>query len=373
MNPTKTHIAEITSGNASFSQSHPGVQLAWDTVSTGYMKECWRKYYLHIIEGWTPKRMSVHLYFGLIAHLCIETYHRERATGKSHDHALRLTVRKCLEESGKREVKFICQDCNHHNALPPALTEQITKNIEVSGSLRVENVGCVKCNSINITAKSIFIPWASDDKNKNRKTLLRTVVWYLDHYKDSDEKTVILPDGTPAVELWFRYEIDLKTPDGTPYILTGHLDRLIEIAGEIRFQDLKTTKSTINNQFFDKFNPDNQMSHYTAGGKIVFEKEIAGGLIDAAQVAIDFTRFQRGFVDRTPAQTEEWLKDIQIYLKMAEALAEATYWPMNDKSCWHFGGCPFVGVCNKDPTSREIFLKRDFERRQWDPLKKRGI
>jgi len=32
------------------------------------------------------------------------------------------------------------------------------------------------------------------------------------------------------------------------------------------------------------------------------------------------------------------------------------------------GGCPFRGVCSKDPASREIFLKQDFTRRVWDPL-----
>ena len=96
-----------------------------------------------------------------------------------------------------------------------------------------------------------------------------------------------------------------------------------------------------------------------------------GGIIDAAQVAIDFTKFQRGFVDRTKGQMEEWLADIQFWIKQAERYAEEDYWPMNDTACHHYGGCDFRGICNKDPSMREQFLRSHFEKRRWDPLEKR--
>lgn len=344
--------------NTSFSKSNPNLQLVYDTVSTGYLKECARKYQLAIVEGWQPKRMSPHLFFGLITHSSRETYDKARAAGDDHEVALRKTVRHCLEAAGERIDTVVCRDCGRANP-----DDQINSVPKI----------CVACNSDNVEVEERFFPWRSTDKNKNRYTLLRTVVWYLEHYKDSPEETVILSDGSPAVELWFRFELPLKSPEGTPYILTGHIDRLVSIGNSYWFADLKTTKNTINERYFDQYSPDNQMSFYTAGGKIVLDKPILGGIIDAAQVAIDFTAFQRGFLHRTTAQIDEWLKDIQIWIKQAESYAEAGYWPMNDKSCGNYGGCQFREVCNKDPSVRKLHLKTNFTKRVWDPLKKRGI
>ena len=233
-------------------------------------------------------------------------------------------------------------------------------------------VPCLKCTSAKSTFDpDYFFPWLSDNANKNRYTLVRTVVWYLDHYRESSEKTIILSDGTPAVEQWFRFELQLISPDGSPYILTGHIDRLTEFAGSDWFLDIKSTKNTINEDFFKKFSPDNQMSFYTAAGKIVFDKPLLGGIIDAAQVAVNFTKFQRGLVQRTPAQISEWLEDMEVWIKQAEGYAKAGYWPMNDKSCHNFGGCEFRDVCNKDPAVRGQKLETLFEKKVWDPLKER--
>ncbi len=231
---------------------------------------------------------------------------------------------------------------------------------------------CLVCNSDNVSLEpKHFFSWLSDDKNKNRYTLVRTIVWYLDHYRESSEKTLILADGSPAVELWFRFELPLLSPDGTNYILTGHIDQLIEFATSDWFKDIKSTKNTISDFFFQKFSPDNQMSFYTAAGKIVFDKPLLGGIIDAAQVAVNFTHFQRGLVQRTPGQITEWLKDMEYWLKQAEQYAKDEYWPMNDTACHHFGGCEFREVCNKDPSARRQKLETHFKREVWDPLKER--
>ena len=290
-------------------------------------------------------------------HSSAQTYCKARAEDKDHDTGVRLAVRHCLEKTGERAPAAICEDCGHVHREPSS-----------------DWVGlCSKCNSNNTRLRANhFFQWLSDDKNKNRYTLVRTVVWYLDSYKESSEKTVILADGSPAVELWFRFELSLISPDGVPYRLTGHLDRLTDFANSRWFQDIKTTKSTLNENFFAKFSPDNQMSQYTAGGKIVFDEPIVGGIIDAAQVAVGFTKFQRGLVQRTPAQIDEWLKDIEYWIKQAERYAADGYWPMNDTACHHFGGCDFRDVCNKDPAIRRQKLETHFKKQVWDPLIERG-
>ena len=144
-------LRKILEGNSSFSTTVPNLQIAWDTVSSGLLKTCPRKYELEIVEGWHPKKMSVHLFFGLLTHSACEVYDHARAAGKSHDDSVILAVKKCFEASGKYRDVSICNDCNAIN--------HFEANV------------CLWCNSENMKqgAKTWF-PWKSDDKNKNLKT-----------------------------------------------------------------------------------------------------------------------------------------------------------------------------------------------------------
>ena len=45
------------------------------------------------------------------------------------------------------------------------------------------------------------------DTSRTKETLVRSVVWYLDEYKDDPLKTAMLPDGKPAVELSFMLPV----------------------------------------------------------------------------------------------------------------------------------------------------------------------
>jgi hypothetical protein len=155
---------------------------------------------------------------------------------------------------------------------------------------------------------------------------------------------------------------------GQPYLLCGHLDRVVEFGGQKYVMDRKTTGSSPTPHYFDGFAPDNQMSIYTLAARVQFSTPVAGVIIDAAQVAVGFTRFQRGFTYRTEAQLEEWLADFRFWTAQAEGFAEAGHWPMNDKSCGMYGGCTFRKICSKSPEVRERFLESDFERRPWNPL-----
>jgi hypothetical protein len=208
-------------------------------------------------------------------------------------------------------------------------------------------------------------PWDSGHNLKNRHTLIRTIVWYLEAFRDDAAKTVILADGKPAVELSFRMELD-EWPTGQdgwrwlqeehPYTLCGHLDRLVEFAGGYYVMDRKTTGSTLGGYYFDGFNPDNQMTLYTLAGRIIFNTPVRGVIIDAAQIAVGFSRFDRGITYRTEDQLNEWMHDLGYWLSAAARYAERDYWPMNDKACNNYGGCQFRKICSKAPQVRESFL-----------------
>jgi hypothetical protein len=308
--------------NSSFSTENTNLQLAWDSTSLGALKTCPRSYEYAIIRGLTKHSENVHLLFGQHYHACLEAYDYARAIGKDHEDAVRLTVQKALVDTWDAKLKR---------------------------------------------------PWNSDDKNKNRVTLVRTLIWYLEQFKDDPVKTVILASGKPAVELSFRFESSYKSRlTGKTFLLCGHLDRMGVFQDQTYIIDRKSTKSAIDGQdFFDRYSPDNQMSLYELAGGVVYGLPIRGVMIDAAQILITGSRFRRGFTYRTQQQRDEWYKDLEYWLAQAELFAEKGYWPQNDKACGLYGGCPFRPLCGKSPSVRGEWEK-EYKTRIWDPLVVRG-
>jgi radical SAM protein with 4Fe4S-binding SPASM domain len=213
--------------------------------------------------------------------------------------------------------------------------------------------------------------WHSDHKQKNRSTLLRTVVWYLDRFRDDPAKTLTLDNGNPAVEHSFRFELDWGPQPEQPFLLSGHLDRVVEYNGDLMGMDHKTTSLALTSYYYDQFEPDNQMTLYTLAYRVVFDAPIRGIIINAAQVLVDSTNFGRHFTYRTPDQIEEWLHDLHYWFNLAEHFATENHWPMNDKACRN---CHFRQVCARAPCVREAFLEANFEQKEesrWNPLKPR--
>ena len=263
------------------------LQVAWDSTSLGALKTCPAYYKYTIVDGWTPRSVSVHLIFGLHYHAALERYDHARTQGHDHQSAHRLALRYALEATWDYDLGR---------------------------------------------------PWDSEDKYKNRETLIRTVSWYLDRFEDDPLETVQLASGKPAVELSFRFETDYPSPAGHNYWLSGHLDRVANFQGNTYIVDRKTSKSTLTPEYFAKYSPDNQFSLYAFASKVVYGTPVQGLIVDAAQVAVTLSDFRRGFVDRSDAVLEEWYLDLGEYLAQAERYARTGYYPRNDKSCNNYGG-----------------------------------
>jgi len=332
----------------------PGTNImyAWDSTCLGLFKTCPRLYQYVIIDGWGSNEESIHLRFGIEYHQALQEYDISRASGIPHDDAVFDTVK--------------------------ALHARVWD-------------------------------WEVDEDSKaghykNKRSLVRTVCDYLDHFKKDPATTYILEDGRPAVELSFRFELDwgprlqpqkvivqeigfqrglgrveedinVENPTIQPYLLSGHLDRVVDYQGALYVMDRKTTTTTPGAYYFNQFEPNNQMSLYTIAGKLVLDSPVKGVIIDAAQILIDSSRFVRGFTMRTPDQLEEWTDDLAYHLSIAESYATEGYWPMNDTACDKFGGCRFREICSKSPNVREQFLKGRFTKQapedRWNPLKPR--
>lgn len=292
-----------------------GAQWAWDSTSLGWLKTCPRYYHYSMIGQWRSRAESVHLRFGQHFATAVEHYHKHRDKGMSHNDAVLEVVTEAMLDTWDR-------------------TE----------------------------ADPAGKPWTPDHKSKNRFTLIRTIVWYFDRYEDDQAKPVRLSDGKLAVELSGRFYL---TDD---IMLCFHLDQLVDMAGMVFVRDQKTTGSTLAPYYFDQYAPDNQMSLYTLAGRVVYNVPVKGVVIDAAQVAVGFSRFDRGITYRSQEQLDEWITDTLHYIDMARQFTERGYWPQNDKACGNYGGCAFRKVCGANPRIRDTVLHAEYVKVEWNPL-----
>lgn len=320
------------------------IQYAWDSTSLGLIKTCPRLYQYTILEGWASRDENIHLYFGSEYHAALEAFDRAIAEGMDREAA----VSHCIGELVHR-----VWDWNPD-------------------------------------------PTTKAGRYKNRDSLVGLVVDYLDHFNPDPAETYIKSDGSPAVELSFRFELDYgpetaavgywenkftnerrQTGTTQPYLLCGHLDRVVSFNSQLFILDRKTTTTTLGPHYFAQYSPNNQMSLYTFAGRIMMSTIISGIIIDAAQIKLEEPNaFARGLTYRTEAQLTEWQDDLRTTLALAETYALNNYWPMNDTSCDKYGGCKFRSICSADPHVRPNFLKTDFtklpEDQRWNPLATRG-
>lgn len=301
----------------------PRLQKAWDNSSLQLLKDCPRKYQYAILEGWRPKHTAAPLIFGSMYHNGLEEYDTLRGRGADHATALRAAIRKVMIETTWEE-----------------------------------------------DGKLIF--WDAGDNNRSRESLVRSIVWYCEHFKEDALQTYILPDGTPAIELSFRYELPLSSPDLDPYFYCGHLDKLAKMGDMLYVVERKTSTSTLSSSYFARYNPNGQITGYAFSAKVVLNEPVQGVIVDATQTAVNFARFGRSYQHRNEEQLEEWLSNTLVWIKVAEDYAKANYWPMNEEACHKYSGCQYREVCSKSALTRDKWLESDFLRNPWNPLVVRG-
>jgi hypothetical protein len=300
------------------------LQFAWDSTCLGLLKTCPRLYQLTIIEGWGSRDESIHLRFGIEYHAALELFDRLMA---EEDHDREAAIYIVLQKTHLRTADWF--------------PDQSTKA----------------------------------GRYKNRVTLLGLILDYLDHFDPDPAETYIKTDGTPAVELSFRFELDWgpKSSLAQPYLLSGHLDRVVTFNDQLLVMDRKTTTTTLSPYYFAQYEPHNQITLYTLAGRIILNTPIRGVVIDAAQILLEKpNQFARGFTYRTDDQLDEWLDDLKILLRTNEFYTETNHWPMNDTACDKFSGCKFRSCCAKSPGIRDRFLASDFDKLpledRWNPL-----
>lgn len=307
-----------------------GLQYAWDSTSIKLASECLYKYKLKMIDGWDSQSLSVHLWFGQHYATALEHFHKYRAQGRDWQEALEDVVLETLVGTWDYNLD------DFGNAVPG------------SGAARIYPLA---------TGSGAY---------KTRENLIRTIVWYLDQFRDDPMSTLILGDGSPAVEYSFALPVD------DDIVFAGHIDRLVNYADGVYVTDNKTTGSTISQKYFSDFKPDVQMSMYTFAGKIIYNLPVKGVVIDAAQIAVGFTRFERGMTMRSDSELTEWYDETMQMIERARSATRERRFPRNPTACGNYGGCMYRAACSRSPEVREQMLKADYVKGiRWDPLKTR--
>ena len=292
------------------------LQQAFDNTSLSIFKDCPRKYQFSILEGWRPKRKAPPLLFGGAIHDVFEQFDKGIALGEDRETVLRRCMRLSFELSG-------------------------------SGF--------------------------GDDNRRTRLTLLRSLVWYADHYRNDQLKTFVFPNGRVGLEMSFSFELPFS-PQGSNdhYYYSGHIDKLATYNGLLYVVERKHTTGTLGSQFFDRYTFSSQVSGYVFAGKVVFESPVQGAIIDATAVAVNSSSFGRSVVNRVGSHLEEWMQDLGYWIKQIEECVREQHFPMNTESCSKYAGCQYRQVCSKSKAVRELELETAFHREHWNPLRVRG-
>ncbi len=293
-----------------FSEQLPGLQLVWDATSFKQFQFCPRSYEYAIILGRRPYVKSKHLTFGQHFHTALETF----------DGAMALGI-------GWEDARALALD----------------------------------------VALKVTWGWESDpkDTDKNRFTLIRTVDWYCQHYGPNNPvKVLLLPSGKPAIEVSFRIMSMLTATTGEDFTLAGHIDALASFQESNYALERKTTGKAINTTWFGTFDPDIQIELYNWAGKILLEDEVAGVLIDGAQVLVNSNSFGRHIIRKSKGQINETFRDIESILVTACHYADEDYWPKYTRNCWN---CAYRAVCSNQPSIRAQQLEEDYIFDRWDP------
>jgi hypothetical protein len=234
------------------------------------------------------------------------------------------------------------------------------------------------------------------DTSRTKETLVRSVVWYLDEYRDDPLKTALLPDGKPAVELSFLlpvFDIEVGPTSELPkldyqevldycngdelqaitavdqgrklfgeivnlplndelrlttkrafYTITicfaGHIDRVVHFGDEVFITDYKSSKYSLTLEWIKGFDMSTQFEGYYTAAHIlasqpnsVFPSPPAGVLVDALQLGVNFTRFARFPLRYSASVADEFLSNLEALVRIkAETAARLGLYPREAES-----------------------------------------
>ena len=186
---------------------------------------------------------------------------------------------------------------------------------------------------------------APDDLAKTQANGLTLLEAYVTHYKEEDKRWTV-----KAVEVTDTFEL----ASGIPF--TVKIDLVVEQQGCIYFVDHKTTGKAFNYQYWGQFEPNSQITAYTAYCQAKFG-ECSGGIINGLQLGFRqraykgepagfHYSFQRQLFNRNRQQVEAWKEDTLRWMKSIDQANSVSLgslpWMKNEGQCRF---CSYKEIC----------------------------
>lgn len=183
---------------------------------------------------------------------------------------------------------------------------------------------------------------SDEDFAKTQENGVKLIEAYAKHYANEDKSFEVL--GVEVQDTFKVGKIDF----------TVKIDLIIRKQGCIYFMDHKTTGKTFNWSYWSRFEPNPQITAYTAYCQSKYG-ECSGGIINAlrfghrqraykGEPAGFYYEFQRQLFNRNKDQVEAWKKDTMLWVASLEEAKRDTsnVWKKNEGQC---GYCSFKEVC----------------------------
>lgn len=286
-----------------------------DSTFMSTARTCKRKLYLESFEHWKPKGHSVHLHAG-------------------------AAFARGLEVA--RESYYV-QGLPEHEAIPAGL------------------------HALAVAYGDFECP---PDSPKSLERMMGAFEYYFSEYPLGTDtaRPSALPGGKLGIEFSFASPIDAVHPaDGDPLLYCGRFDMIADYAGGRYGEDDKTA-SQLGPTWSRQWDLRSQFTAYTWGARelgIHLEGFIVRG------ISILKTKYdtQQAITYRPTWHVDQWYEKILAEVADLQRCWEDREWhPAFDDACNAYGGCPFRRVCLSEPATATVWLRRDFERRQWDPI-----
>ena len=278
------------------------IQKIWDTSSLSSFLSCPRMYNWTNLQGYKSKTYGMATGFGSAVHEGLEVLDIQKFKGATKDEAVVAAIKHVLLEFGE---------------------------------------------SLNL----------SEDKARGLTAALRAVTWRAEEFWEDLFEIATMPDGEPCLEQ--RFEVPFGNGE---YRFSGRIDKVVQLEGKLYLCDVKTTKTTLNSNYFGNFMPNNQVFSYLWAAREVLGLDVAGFIIDAVQTGVHFTRFDRSVYNVPTDLIMEWYKDAMHTLDTSTNYFNKQYYPADFTACNNYGGCRFKEVCSASPDRRNLFLDNDFDK-----------
>lgn len=206
------------------------------------------------------------------------------------------------------------------------------------------------------------------DDYRTFDNFVKSLVLYLDHFS-ADEKFL----EVVSTERSFRIRISENL------WFTGKLDMEMILNGSDWINEFKTTGQGIT-YVANQQNRDNQFIGYTFAMKKLHQKQPEGILItyhqltaykskktgEYGETTINFDRIPQFFGDN---DLNEWVESFIYTASLIQTCYKMNIWPKQYDSCYLYGSCPYLFLCEQHrPRDQEILGDQFLIREPWNVL-----